>query len=518
MDTADRSYDVVVVGGGSAGAVLANRLSADPSRTVVLLEAGPVYLPGRAPLVVTDASMIGGDEDHDWNYLARIRGDNPEIPVQRGKVLGGSSAVNAGIALRARRDDIDRWNARGVVGWSFEDVRETFRSLETTDGGDERLHGRSGPFPIRRLAYDDLSPALRGFVDAGARDGLTRLVDAGAGDQHGVGPTPVNVVDGVRVDTGQAYLPESVRARDNLTIVGGAEIDRVLFDGADAVGVLTSMGERYTAGEVILSAGTYGSAAILMRSGIGPRVHLENLGIAVIADLPVGRRVQDHPFFHNVYALSEAGRGMLPTVGALAWFPSASAVGGELDLQISATHVMGEVLAPGVGAIVLASALVRPESVGTVTLRSADPGDAPVIDLDFLATQRDRDRMFEVVMRTRAIAADPIFGVSIDHEVMPGAHLQTEREVREAIDRRLATYGHPTSSAPMGGPGDEWAVVDSMGSVLGVQKLRVIDASIMPDVPSAPTNLTTVMMAEHIAARVFARPSADSSVATSSTH
>jgi choline dehydrogenase len=241
----------------------------------------------------------------------------------------------------------------------------------------------------------------------------------------------------------------------------------------------------------------------LLRSGVGQAGELTALGIGVVADLPVGQRLQDHPFFYNAYALAPGSLQMTPAVGSLLWTASSEAAAGELDLHITATHLLDGSFSPTGGAIVLAASVVQPESRGTLRLASQDPGDAPLIDNRFLATGRDARRMLEAVRLGRAIARNPVFAPFTAGELIPGDAV-TDDTLAQVIAGNLAIYGHPTATAPMGGSDDPWAVVDSVGAVKGVNGLRVVDASIIPDIPSAAINLTVIMLAERIFQRVYA--------------
>jgi choline dehydrogenase len=493
--------DVLIVGGGSAGAVLARRLSDNGKRHVLLLEAGHSYKPTGYPQVLASSDIVGanGNPEFEWGYKTQPGYIDHPIGALRGKVLGGSSAINGAVAIRVRPTDLKRWD---LPGWSYDELLPSFKKLETHSGGASDLHGHNGPLPVHQLEVKDVTPMQRAFIEATVKNGFKQVADFDGADVNGVGPYPMNIVKGVRVNTGIAYLTDEVRARPNLQIRADSLVDKVLFEGKRAVGVQLANGEKLLAGEVILSAGTYGSAAILLRSGIGPKTDLAALDIPLVADLPVGQNLQDHPFYYNAYAAKPDLIGaQSPAIGAKLWTHSSSAENGDLDIHITATHLFPHDQSPTKVGFVLAVALTRPQSRGKLTLASRDPFTAPKIDLNFLAVEQDRKRLLDGIRLARKIGSTAPLNQLIDSELNPGKGNDSDDALLASARATLDTYHHPTSTAPSGRPGDSKAVVDLQAKVIGVQNLSVVDASIFPDVPSVATNITVIAVAEKIASR-----------------
>jgi choline dehydrogenase len=482
-----REYDVVVVGAGSAGCALAGRLADDPARQVLLLEAGPANVPPDLHDVGSIAATWPGHPGN-WAYQAELR---PGIPatVPRGRVLGGSGAINGANWVRATPADADGW---GVPGWTWAELLPLYvRSEHDLDLGDRPGHGDSGPVPVRRPAGALLHPAVPRFLDAAVALGHRGEPDKNAGGPPGAGVVPSNSVDGVRVCAARAYLG---RDRANLVVRAGAPVHRVLLDGERARGVALQDGTVVDAGEVVLAAGAVAGPHLLMLSGIGPPDQLRAAGVPVVRELPgVGRGFTDHPAVFLPFAAGDppAHPHAPGSQAALDMDAGADPAGDVEVLLFVRPFVAG-------GDLNLMCLLQHPDSRGTIALTSADPRVRPRISYGYLRTEHDRRRLRHAVR----VAAD-LLRAGLGTRVDPtGDVLGSDRALDGWIAEHLTTAVHLSGSAAIG------PVVDAELRVHGVAGLRVADTSVLPVVPRRGTAATAVAIGEKAADLLRSRPRA----------
>ncbi len=501
-------YDVVVVGGGSAGCVLANRLSEDPNCSVLLIEAGPDY-PTLKELPEDLAYAAFGPQSHNWGYLAEPDKFGSVVYISRGKVIGGSSSINYCFATRARPADHAAWAAVGNDGWGFEDVLPFYKAMESYSHGADEWHGRTGPYKVSRADTAGLSQTAVAAVSAAEELGYSLVDDANAPDSvTGVAIAALGTLGGVRQSAAISYL-NPVRDRANLEVRGGALVDRVEFEGGRAGGIRLADGEMVKARHVVLSSGAYETPAILMRSGIGPAEHLASFGIEVVVDAPgVGQNFMEHPAVYGRYAAKPPTSGFGAFVEVVLNATSGDESEVDFDLQIYPSAVVpAEALAglfgptenhPTGWEMVMIVACVQPESRGSVMLRSADPADAPEIRLGLYENARDAEKVAAAYRIVRRLTQTSPLKEFLVEELAPGSQVEDE-DLAEYIKRHPANFHHSSGTARMGPASDPNAVVDSRCNVHGVDGLSVVDASVFPVIPRAPTNVTTIVTAERAA-------------------
>ena len=500
---AGQPFDTVIVGGGSAGSVLAARLSEDPARQVLLVEAGPDH-GTRLPAELADIT-VSSHPLHDWGDEVRLPGGRTQ-PYPRGRVLGGSSAVNGGIAVRAMPADFDAWR---FDEWRWEAVLSCFRRLESDPDGEDQWHGRDGPLPIARTPEAELNPVHAVFYGACQSTGHRYIADHNAPNSFGAGPLPRNRRGLQRVSAADAYLTPDVRSRPNLEVRGNCLALALCWSGNRVIGVSTVVDgqlETIPAGEVIVAAGVVQTPMLLWRSGIGPASELAGLGVPVVVDRPgVGANFSDHP---AIYLFAAPKPQMVSpgdvTIQTLLRFTSSTGPANDLQLfPVGAIDLSAnsrrQAEAGGLDTVfAFNAALQRVEIRGSVRPVSTDPVDPPVITYPFLAHRPDLERLAEAFELGLELLSSPSYREVANGPIFLPERLDREDLLAHVFANHVAFY-HGAGTCAMGPVDDPAAVVGPRGQVWGTEGLRVCDASIMPETPRANTNLNVIAVAERMA-------------------
>jgi choline dehydrogenase len=518
------AFDFIIVGAGSAGCVLANRLTASGRYHVLLLEAGPdnwhpwLHIP-------LGFGRLFTNQRYNWCYETEPQPGchNRNVIAPRGKVLGGSSSINGLIYIRGQAEDFNHWRQLGNAGWSFDDVLPYFRKAEDNERGADEFHGTGGPLAVSDLR--DRHPLAVAYVEAAVQCGFPRNDDFNGAVQEGAGYYQTTMRDGVRASTAHGYLKQA-RRRANLKVVAEALATRIVFDGRRAIGVEYLVGDSkhsaHANAEVIVASGAFNSPQLLQPAGLGPAALLRSLGIAMVADAPgVGEDLNDHisgriilqvkePITLNdavrtwrgklrhgaYYILTRRGYLAIPAVSSAVFvraLPTSATPDSQCSISLFSAQTIGSDLHPFPG-VTGNCVLLRPESRGYVRIKSTDPRQAPAINPNYLATQKDRETIVAGVNVMRRIFRAPAMARYIAEEIEPGAQCDNDDELLDFIRHRGSTTYHPVGTCRMGQ--DSKAVVDERLRVRGFSGLRVIDASIMPAVVSGNTNAATIMIAE----------------------
>ena len=534
MTMEQQSFDYIIVGGGSSGSVLANRLSENPQISVCLLEAGPKDWSPWIHLPIGYAKTMW-DPRFNWKFETEPEPAMNDRPIYwpRGKTLGGSSSINGLIFIRGQKEDYDGWRDLGNPGWGWDDVLPYFKKAEGNDRLGEPLHSKTGP--LKASSIPKKHPLVEAFIKAANALGVPKTEDFNNLTQEGVGYYQLSTHKGLRCSAAVAYL-KPAKERSNLTILTNSQVSKVIFENKKAVGVeFIQQGSKKTirsTKEVILSAGAIQSPQILQLSGVGPAKLLQEFNIPVVHDLPgVGENLQDHLQFRLIYELNQP---ISTNIQLSSWFGQLKMGldwllfrGGPLSIGINQgglfTRVMKNSKTPDIqfhmatlsadmaggkvhpfSGFTMSVCQLRPESRGYVRIQSADPLSPPKMVANYLATQLDRDTSVAAVNFARKIAQTEPMRSLVTREVKPNKP-QSDEEILEFCRNTGATIFHPTGTCQMGPDSNPMAVLDSSLRVRGVEGLRVVDCSAMPTVPSGNTNWPAVMLGERAADLILGR-------------